>query len=350
MDKKRKEPQIVIRPIGKLGGLDNIHIALIVLVAILVTLLAIISYSKPTLIINQTNSTSCSGYCANEINMSKPIHNVGEVLNYTEKVLASYNFINANTSLGVYLPFYSNITSVKASYAPSSKEWFVNVPIIDPITNKTFYASFVIYDSNLTLARAYLQTVSPSRILNYQVVYPGVIDMPGKFACSPEQPVKLFWFIDPYAPGSIYSLEYITKLEQEFGGNINVSVKVLFGAYTSLIASRYGEANAEWLGKYILCASQQGNFSNFITNLNSLYANNYMSNQTLYTIAKFSKLNMNALSACMLNSTTLINRQTLLAEYYNITATPFVVVNCKYLTLPETASNGICFTNSTLCK
>jgi len=353
MKSKEKEPEIVIRPIGKFGGLDNIHIALIALVAILVILMAIIAYSKPQVLVssNVSNAT-CSGFCANQIaSLSiKPLHTQSEIINYTERVLATYNFINMNSSLGIYLPFYSNVSMINASYSPSSGEWYVVVPIKNSISNSTFYASFEIYDKNLTLARSYIQTISPNKILSYKVVYPGVIAVPGKFACNIASPVQVFWFIDPYAPGSIYSLEQILKLENEFGSNVNVSVKILFGAYTDLVGSRYGVFDAQELGKYILCASQQKNFSNFVINLNALYSNNYMNNQTLYTIAKYSGLNIPMLNSCILNSTTLINRQTLLAEYYNITATPAVIVNCKYLTLPQTAANGVCFTNETLCK
>ena len=353
MKSKEKEPEIVIRPIGKFGGLDNIHIALIALVAILVMLMAIIAYSKPQVLVSSNvSNTTCSSFCANQIaSLSiKPLHTQSEIINYTERVLATYNFINMNSSLGIYLPFYSNVSMINASYSPSSGEWYVVVPIKNPISNSTLYASFEIYDKNLTLARSYIQTISPNKILSYKVVYPGVIAVPGKFACNIASPVQVFWFIDPYAPGSIYSLEQILKLENEFGSNVNVSVKILFGAYTDLIGSRYGVFNAQELGKYILCASEQKNFSNFVINLNALYSNNYMNNQTLYTIAKYSGLNIPMLNSCILNSTTLINRQTLLAEYYNITATPAVIVNCKYLTLPQTAANGVCFTNETLCK
>ncbi|MGC8662428.1 MAG: DsbA family protein [Candidatus Micrarchaeia archaeon] len=350
MAKKEKEPQIVIRPIGKLGGLDNIHVALIVLVSILLILVVVISYSKLQVIPNQTNCTIQTPNSTSIANASSPIHSVAEVINYTERVIASYNYINTNSSLGVYLPFYSNTLSFNASYMPSSKEWFVSVPVQDPLSNSTFDASFVIYDSNLTLARAFIQTFSPRRVLNYKAIYLGVLNIPNKFACVQKNPVNIFWFIDPYAPGSIYSLEYIPKLQHEFGNNVNISIKILFGPYTNIFSSKYGATNAELLGKYLLCASQQSNFTNFIINLNAIYSNNYISNQTLYSIAKISRLNMSLLDSCIINSSNLINVQTMLAEYYNITSTPSVVVNCKYLTLPETVSNGVCVSNSTLCK
>jgi protein-disulfide isomerase len=354
MHKDDKEPKIVIRPIGKFGGLDNIHIALIILVAILIGLLAIISYSKPQVVfMNQSSNTS--SLCANQISQlnasyQKPLHTEAEVLNYTKRIIATYNFININSSLGVYIPFYSYVNEINLSYMPSLKEWHAVVPVLDPATNSTFFVSFDIYDSNLTLAKSYIETISPSKVLNYMAVSKGVILIPGKFACSTNSSVNVFWFMDPYAPGSVYSLEYIPKLESEFGKNVNITVKILYGEYTDLMGSRYGITNAQYLGKYILCASQQKNFTNFIINLNAIYSNNYMSNQTLYSIAKFSDLNMSMLNSCIQNSTTLINRQALLAEYFNITTTPSVVVNCNYLTIPQTAYEGVCFTNPNLCK
>jgi hypothetical protein len=356
MKKEAKEPQIVVRPIGKFGGLDNIHIALIALVAILVMLVAIISYSKPqVLIANESLNASCASFCANEINnlnmsLPKPLHTVEDVANYTERVLATYNFINLNSSIAIYFPFYSNVNAMNISYIPSLGEWHVVVPIKNPVTNSTFFSSFDIYDKNLTIANAYLQTILPNKILSYKTVYPGVLSIPGKFACSEKSPVQVFWFIDPYAPGAIYSLEYIPKLESLFNSNVNITIKILFGEYTNLIGQRYGSLNAQYLGKYILCASQQKNFTNFIINLNALYSNNYVDNQTLYMVAKYSRLNLSELNSCIANSTTLINRQALLAEYYNITATPSVVVDCRYLAIPQTTSNAVCFANMNLCK
>jgi hypothetical protein len=353
MDKKektQKEPQIVVRPIGKFGGLDSIHLSLIALVVILIALLAVISYSKPQVINNTTATTTITTTMQYTNTTSKPMHTAAEVANKTEQILASYNYININSSLSVYLPYFSLVNNMSISYMPSVKEWNVIVPIKNPYTGQQFNAAFQLYDSNLSLANSYMQMVMPSRILGNKVVYPGVISMSGKFTCNTNKPVQVFWFIDPYAPGSVLSLENFSSLEQEFGSNINASVKILYGAYSQIIGSKYGEANAQILGKYIFCASQQKNFSKFITSLNAIYSNNYLSEQSLLAIAKYSSLNMSSISSCIANSTTIINRQALLAEYYNITATPAVVVDCSYLALPQTVENAVCYSNSSICK
>ncbi|MGC8710682.1 MAG: hypothetical protein ACP5RF_03705 [Candidatus Micrarchaeia archaeon] len=348
--KEKKEPQIVVKPIGKYGGLDTIHLSLIALVVILIALLAVISYSKPQVIPNSnaTSTTTISNY--SNATVAKPVHTSAEVANITESILASYNYIGINSSLSVYLPYFSEVNNMSIAYMPSTKEWNIIVPIRNPLTGKLFDAEFQLYDSNLTLANSYIQMVMPSKILGDKVVYPGVISMSGKFACGASNTVQVFWFIDPYAPGSVLSLENLSSLQNSFGSNVNATVKILYGAYSQIIGSKYGATNAQALGKYIFCASQQQNFSKFVTSLNAIYSNNYMSMQTLQAIARYSSLNMSSMSSCIANSTTIINRQALLAEYYNITETPEVIVDCRYLALPQTAGNAVCYSNSAVCK
>ena len=53
-EKKIKEPSMIVRPIGRLGGLDNLHVTLIIVIALLFALLLAVSYSKPILITNST--------------------------------------------------------------------------------------------------------------------------------------------------------------------------------------------------------------------------------------------------------------------------------------------------------
>ena len=62
-EKKIKEPSIIIRPIGKLGGLDNLHATLIIVIVLMFALLLFISYSKPIIVLNnmnQSNNTTAS--------------------------------------------------------------------------------------------------------------------------------------------------------------------------------------------------------------------------------------------------------------------------------------------------
>ncbi|MEM3248076.1 MAG: hypothetical protein QXM58_00070 [Candidatus Micrarchaeaceae archaeon] len=342
------EPELVVKKLGRFGYLDTIHVSLIVLVAILVALLLVISFSKPAILIrNVTNSTqplNCtyglqSGRCV------VPLHNVSEVSAQVERVLASYAYINSSLSL---LAYFSDIKNASYAYLPSEGSWLAAIPAINPSTGTHFMFYLLINGTTLSVI-PYLQTIMPSEITANRVVSQGVISVNGKFACQSQYPVQVFWFIDPYAPGSIASLLNATSIESRFGNKVNVSVKVLYGSYSALVGSRSGQINAEALSKYVLCASTQSNFSRFATNLYSAYSGSYMSNQTLLAIAKDSSLNIAQLDSCLANSTTIMNRQALLAEYYNITSTPVAIVNCKYMTLPQTVVNGICYVNSTIC-
>ncbi|MEM0086948.1 MAG: hypothetical protein QW346_02825 [Candidatus Micrarchaeaceae archaeon] len=343
-----KEPELVVKKLGRFGYLDTIHISLIVLAAILVALLLVVSYSKPVVLIrNVTNSTQPLN-CTYGLQNGKcvvPLHNVSEVEAQAERVLASYAYLNSSLSL---LAYFSDIKNASYAYLPSEGSWLATIPATNPATGTRFMFYLLINGTTLN-ATPYLQTIMPSKIIPNRVVSQGVIAVNGKFACQSQYPLQVFWFIDPYAPGSIASLLNATSIQSRFGGKVNVSVKVLYGAYSSLIGSRFGQLNAEALSKYVLCASTQSNFSRFATNLYAAYSGSYMPNQTLMTIARESSLNITDLDSCIANSTTIMNRQALLAEYYNITSTPVDIVNCEYMTLPQTAVNGICYANSTLC-
>ena len=340
-----KEPEIIVKRIGRFGGLDSIHISLLVLVVLLIAVLLVVSYSKPISIRNTTveNCTygMLNGTCV------YPIHSEAEVTSQAERILASYGYVNTSLSL---LPYYSDVGNMSVSYMPESKEWLVRIPVTNAISGSSFYVSFQIYDSNLSLATPYIQAIAPSSIVNNMVVSEGVVKAYNKFACPVQYPLPVYLFIDPYAPGSIQALSNIENLSSRFGGKLNVTVKVLYGPYSEMIASQYGSQNAQSLGKYILCASMQDNFSKFVGGLNAIYSNSYVSGATLNNLAKFSGINTGELDSCMANATSLMNRQSLLAKFYNITSTPIVVTDCMYLSLPQTEPNAICYANSTICK
>ncbi len=350
--KKSEDVQVVVKPIGRLGGLDSIHVALIALVVILVLLLFVVAGSKVITIVNTTNATNntkvlASNYtCTNGV-CSGPVHNESQVKNYTERVLASYNFVSGSSSL---IPYFSDVSNSTYVFVPKSRLWYVTIPAINPSTRTKFYEIMTIYDSNLTLDVISIETAKPSLVLSNKVVSQGVIQLSNRFACMQQTPAQVYWFMDPYAPGAIASLNNVSELEQKFAGNVNVSFKIVFRSATAQIANTSGLLNAQALGRYILCASTQSNFSRFSSNLQAAYGGSYLSPNVLAGIALSSNLNTNALDACMANSTPLINTQTLLASYYNITTTPVAVVNCRYLALPQTAQQAVCYDNSTLCK
>ncbi len=344
-----KEPEVIIRPVSRFGGLDTIHIALIALVLVLIGIVLLLSFSKPVVITrNVTNSTSinCTYFYAGKCVV--PTHNASQVKAQVGRILASYTNVNSSLSLG--FPFYSNISGANVSFLPSKDEWYVVVPMINPIGNVSYKTSFLLYDSNLTLATPFIQTITPSKILGNEVVAQGVISVEKAVACTAQTPLRIFWFIDPYAPGSIQSLSTLISLENKYGSNLNASIEIVYGPYSQLIGSVHGYNNTIALGKYIFCASKQSAFQKFVPNLESAYANAYMPISLLNSIATYSGLNVSMLNSCIASSTTAIDAQGYLASYYNITTTPMAIVGCKYLAIPQTANNAICYANESLCK
>jgi len=341
-NKAAKEPKIIVKPVGRFGGLDNIHLALIAVIVLLALILLVVSYTKQPVF--PVNVTTTSTVLTNTT--AKPLHNATEILTQAERVLASYSYVNSSLNL---LPYITNVSNASVAYVPSTRQWLVQVPAVNPVNNEVFTMAFSINDSNISKVLPLMQTAIPSQITKNRVVANGVIRLYGKYPCSTQTPLNVYWFIDPYAPGAVKSLLNLTKLNALFNGKINTSIKIFTTQYTLSVARTYGLSNAEELGKYIFCASLQKNFTNFVYNLNSVYANAYVPQQELATIANESKLNSTLLNSCIANASTKINAQALLAQYYNITQTPMVVVDCKYMSIPQTTKNAVCYANSTIC-
>jgi hypothetical protein len=337
-ENKIKEPSIIIRPIGKLGGLDNLHITLIIVIALLFLIVLVTSYSKPILITNSSNSTNVSTHA--------PEHSVVQIKTLVERLLASYATVNTSLSL---LPFISNVTAMNATYLNASRSWYVHLTARNPGSNITFAIAFLINDLDTTKVTPLLQAAIPSQIGNNTVVAQGVMQLGGKYACLSSSPMQIYWFVDPYASGAVRSLLNATNLETSLGNKVNLAVKIRFGSDTQNIASSFGLFNSQYLGKYIFCASQQKNFSSFVSNLNSLYSGTYVPQGVLSSIANLSKLDFPELSSCVNASSQPLNIQSLLAQYYNITQTPIVVVDCHYMALPQTVHEALCYAETSLC-
>lgn len=336
-ERKLKEPSIIIKPLGRFGGLDNLHLTLAVLVALLLLLLVVVSYGKPILIMPGNNTTSS--------NVSA-IHTPTQIKQVAERVLASYATVNSSLSL---LPFISNISSMHVSYLPSSGSWYVQLTAKNFVNGVAFSLGFVINDSNTSKVTPLLQSVVPSQISNNSVVATGVVSLAGKYACANPDTTQVYWFVDPYAVGGVKSLVNASEIKQMYGNNVNLTVKVMVGSDTQRIGSQVGLFNALYLSKYSLCASEQSNFGKFAFNLDSAFDGNYVSRDTLAGIANASDLNYSQLTSCISNSSQALNTQALLAQYYNITYTPVAVVGCQYLALPQTAREALCYANSSLC-
>ncbi|MDE1855320.1 MAG: hypothetical protein KGH57_03330 [Candidatus Micrarchaeota archaeon] len=333
-----KEPSIIIKPLGRFGGLDKLHLTLIVLVALLLVLLLVVSYGKPILVLPSNNTTSTGNFST--------VHTQAQIKTLAERILASYAGLNSSLSL---IPFISNVSSMQVSYVPQSRQWYVQLTAKNIANSVAFSIAFAINDTNTSRVTPLIQTVIPSQILNNSVVSTGVVSLGGKYTCVNPKPTQVYWFVDPYAVGSVGSLVNASEIRQMYGGSVNLTLKMFVGTDTQRIGSQVGLFDALYLSKYALCASQQSGFGSFASKLNSVYSGAYVSQNTLAMIANESGLNYTQLNSCIGTSSPLLNSQALLAQYYNITSTPVAVVDCHYLALPQTVHEALCYANPSLC-
>ncbi len=342
-----EEPSVVVRPLGKFGGLDSIHLSLILLVAIMAVLLLAVAYTNNGALLKNVTANStqlnCAYGTANDVCLT-PIHNSSQIKLAIEKFIASYAYINTSDSL---LPYITNVDSMNLSYSSNSSEWYAKAPA-KTTANTIFYLSFVVSDKNLSIM-PFIQSVTPSLSTQNYVESYGVVRLAGKSSCSTSSPEQVYWFIDPYSPGSISTLANLISLESGLGSKIQPYLEILYTSASAHVADTYGINHTMALGKYLFCASQQQNFSRFASTLNSSYDGQYLSPSFLSTIANNSGLDLAALSSCIGTSAAIINRQAVLASYYNVTSTPLVVTDCQYQSIPQTAQYSLCVANSTLC-
>lgn len=345
LSRKITEPSILVRPVSRFGGLDNIHIALIALVIILILLLLEVSYT--TKISVNVTCQNCTA-AANATNYTAGAqHTPAQVKLQAEKILAGYTALNSSLSL---LPYIADVNEASVSYLKNYGEWYVSIPYTGPLTGNTYLFSLEINDSNMTKFSALAQVTAQPKISKNYVVSPGVIKLYGQTACTPAgSPLLVYWFMDPYAPGAVQSLVNETGLQKKFGGNVNVSIKILTTQYSDSVAKVYGMNNTLQLGKYLLCASGKPGFGNFVKELNATYQGNYVPPYVLQELAGQAGLNVSSVESCVSSSQGAINGQFVEAEHYNITSSSSVLTNCEFLSIPETAYNAICYSDSSIC-
>ena len=340
LNKKISEPSILVRPVSRFGGLDNIHLALIVLVVILILLVIAMSFNTKITVLNST-CQNCSSV------QSSAVHTPQQALLQAEHILASYS--NYNNSLSL-LPYISNVSGAKVSYLQNSGEWYVSIPYTGPINGKSYVFGVLINDSNFSKFNPLAQTISPASISQNYVVSEGVVKLHGATSCTAEGgAVPVYWFIDPYAPGAVSSLLNASKLENRFGGSVNLSVKLLTSQYSLQVADTYGLNNTLLLGKYLICASEQHNFTTFVNAVNATYQDKFMPAYLLRELASQSQINSTSFNSCLSSSQGMINGQYVQAKYYNITSSSAVLTSCQYLSVPQTAQSAVCYSDPSLC-
>ncbi len=333
--KKQNEPILLVKPASRMFGLDYLHVSLIVLVIILIGLAFALSGFKPgPTLTNCPYGVSNGSVCANTV------HSSSQVLSAAEMILASYSATNSSLSL---IPYYSLINKINVSYAPSLKEWLVVVPYIDPLANnQMFYMSLLLYDSNLSLATPFIQSLRPITPTQNQAVALGTISIYGKSLCSYNTPIQVYDIVDPYAPGSIQSFYTGINATKEYGNKINVTYKVVFTGFAIDKYKNFGINQTQAVGESLWCASKQPQyFQAYLNNFTILYTYNPLPNTTMSQFAAGAGMNMTQYNACMLRAPQVLNAQALLTQFYGITITPAYIVNCKYLTLPQTLNDAI---------
>ena len=338
-DKKKrisgKEPVFIVKPALKNYGLDYLHITLIALVIILVSVaFALSTFKQGVVVTNCQYGSNSTGNC------NATVHNSTQALGAAERYLAAYS--NVNTSLSL-IPYYALVNRSQVSYLPQSKKWLVIVPYIDPLAKNTiFNISLLLYDSNLSLAGSFQQTLSPAIPTNNSVVALGTVNLYGEAACKTSTPIPVYVITDPYAPGVINALNTTINAAKQYGNKINVTYYFIFSGYSINYYKGYGLAQTQALGMYMDCASrQQEKFPQFLSNLSIAYSGAPLDNQTLYQIELGSGLNTTVFSGCMQNVTRTLNIQAQFASLYHIISTPSVIVNCRYSTLPQTLDDAL---------
>lgn len=344
LNKKIEEPSILVKPVSRFGGLDNIHVALIVLVAILVLLVVAMSFNTKITVINET-CQNCTSNASSSVGAS---HTPSEALLQAEKVLASY--ANSNSSLSL-LPYLSNVNAANVSYLKGPRQWYVSIPYTGPINGKSYLFGIMMSDSNLSKFSTFVQDINPSAISQNYVASYGVVKLHGETSCTAQNnSVPVYWFIDPYAPGTVAGLRNVSALKQRFGSRVNVSVKLLTSQYSLAVANTYGLNNTLMLGKYLICASTQSNFTGFVNAVSSTYQDSYMPSYLLRELAAQSGINTTSFNSCLASSQSIINGQYVQAKYYNITSSSAVLTSCQYLSIPQTAQDAVCYSDPSLCQ
>ncbi len=334
-ESQHHEPIFIVRPVSSKFGLDYLHITLIILVLVLIALAFSLSSFKPATIVKTCAYGSINGTCAT------PQHNSSAALKAAEKILASYSTVNSTLSL---LPYYSLVNDSKVEYIADSSMWLVVVPYVNPFTNEVLNVSMLLYGSNLSLAEPYMQMIRPILNTSDYVIAPGVIKMEGHTACSYNQSMPVSLIADPYAPGTLSSIRLALNESRELGRRINMSYDFIFSDYSISKYSSFGVQATQALGQYLSCASQQSQkYGAFVGNLSKIYTGDPISNFTLYQVATGSGLNMSTFNTCMQNVSTTLDYQAKLAQFYGITSTPVFVLDCAYLSIPQTLNESMAY-------
>ncbi|EQD63868.1 hypothetical protein B2A_02318 [mine drainage metagenome] len=322
-----------------MGGLDYLHITLIALIILLVIVAFALSVFKQGVVLENCPYGIVNNTCAHS-----PLSNSSmdaNVIRAAGSILAGYQ--NFSSALSI-LPYYSLINESKAFYIQANKTWLVTVPYIDPFENNTEYNISMILYKNLSLDNIFLSAARPVQSSNYTTVAYGTIDMNNKYLCNYSTPIPVYLITDPYAPGALAAIRKGINASNQYSGKVGVQYYFIFSDYSIRLYKQYGIPATQRLGDYLVCASHQSGFKQFISNLSTIDTSVPQSNGTLYSIVQASGLNTTSFSACLENVSAPLDAQAQLASLYNVKVLPSFIVNCKYQALPQTLGSAINYT------
>ncbi len=322
-----------------MGGLDYLHITLIALVILLVMVAFALSVFKQGVVLENCPYGIVNNTCA-----PAPSQNAAaqaNVIAAAGRVLAGYQNFSSTLSI---LPYYSLINESHAYYIRANSTWLVTVPYLDPFENDTEYNISIILYKNLSLDNIFLSTEKPTPLGNYSTVSFGTVDLTNKYMCNYSTPIPVYLITDPYAPGTIAAIKEAMNASSQYPGKIGMNYYFIFSDYSIGLYKQYGVAATQRLGDYLVCASHQPQFKQFIDDLSTVDTSIPQSNGVLYSVAQASGINTTSFDNCLATVSEPLDAQAQFASLYNINVLPTFIINCKYQALPQTLDSAINYT------
>jgi len=303
MVKKKAEKEFVKIVKASEKGFDYLHFSLMFLVLVLIALIFFLASNQKIYIQQQA------------------LHSKEEILNFSSRIIASY--LNSNYS---FIPFSSSLP--QASF-------FNGTWIVEANVSKEKLI-IIIDDKNLSIKNIYFATSIPKvSVGNLKIVANGVIEL-NYPKCN-----ETFWFIDPYSINSLTTLNY---------SNPQTKFVFIFTKDSLILMNNptYGINRTQLLTRYLYCAYKQGKLIKFVDSLKSLGIVISprafpVHEEILKSASSLASLNFSQLNSCLNSSTQALNVQATLAKFYNITSSPVVLVDCKYLTIPQHVSDALAY-------
>ncbi|MEM0149466.1 MAG: hypothetical protein QXW10_01050 [Candidatus Micrarchaeaceae archaeon] len=334
-------PVFIVKSASRMGGLDYLHITLIALVILLVIVAFALSIFKQGVVLENcpygiVNDTCAHAPSSNSIAEANVIKAVGSII-------AGYQ--NSSSSLSI-LPYYSLINESKVYYIQANGTWLVTVPYLDPFENGTEYNISMVLYKNLTLDNIFLSTARPVISSNYSTVAFGTVDLTNKYMCNYSTPIPVYLITDPYAPGAISAIDRAINISAQYAGKVDMNYYFVFSDYSINMYKQYGVSATQRLGDYLVCASHQPEFKQFMGDLSSIDTSIPQSSSVLYSIVQASGMNTTSFDGCLANVSEPLDAQAQFAALYKLNVLPSFIVNCKYQTLPQTLDSAINYTLS----